>query len=211
MNVSQSKVFDLQRKFSRSLIQATDDERRSLAMDLHDGIAQNLLALKSQLNRGDSGELKQKAQLHIKQSLQELRNIARNMHPHQLETLGLNKTIEAAFDEALTPLGIKTEFDLAATKKTVSKNTELQMFRIAQECLNNIVKHAHAKQVSVQLSEVDNSLVLSISDDGTGNPSEFIDGMGMINMRERAAIISASLSLNPASNGGTVVTLEVPT
>lgn len=193
----------------RALLDAQDDERRRIAQDLHDGLGQNLLLLANRIKRikaknGNTGELETTAG----DSLQELRRVARNLYPNALDRLGLKPAIESMLEQTLIPAGIEVRCEMEDV--TLTQHNALQVFRIAQEAINNVLRHARASSVSVQMETVDGSLRLQISDNGIGLSPQPGTGLGLSGMRERAKRIGGSLSINRRPSGGTEIRMEAP-
>jgi signal transduction histidine kinase/ligand-binding sensor domain-containing protein len=193
------------------------DERNRLARGLHDSVAQSMYGVTllaeviSQLlsaGRMDQvadylRELKETA----KESLAEMRLLIYELRPPVLEEEGLASALQARLEAVESRAGLETEFRFDG-ELSLDSEVEEALFRIAQEALNNVLKHAQARRVTVSLSQEEQSVTLEIADDGTGcDPSRArrSGGMGLRGMEERAAEIGARLEIGSAAGSGTQV------
>jgi signal transduction histidine kinase/ligand-binding sensor domain-containing protein len=196
---------------------ATVDERNRLARELHDSVAQSmygvtlLAEVASQLlssGQADQvadylGELKDTA----RESLAEMRLLIYELRPPVLEEEGLASALQARLEAVESRAGLETEFHLDG-ELTLGPQVEEALYRIAQEALNNVLKHAQARRVAVSLSQDEQSVTLEIADDGTGfDPirARRSGGLGLQGMEERAAEIGAHLEIESAAGSGTTV------
>ncbi len=199
---------------SAQALAAQEGERQRIAQELHDEIGQSLtavlLGLKRTVDRApdDLQDELRTVQETIRASLDEVRQVARRLRPGVLDDLGLSSAMSALatdFSEASeVPVAQRLDQRLPA----LSRDAELVLYRIAQESLTNIARHAGASRVELALTGERDGVVLRITDDGRGlNGSG--EGAGMRGMRERALLIGAHLTLGPAPAGGTEVCLVV--
>jgi signal transduction histidine kinase len=195
-----------QQQFTFQLLQNTEEERSRIANELHDSVNHDLLTIKNNIINGNSV-----AETDVAAIIEEVRSISRNLHPAVLETVGLEATIENLC-ERISEIGLFTTCDIDYTQK-LSKNKELQLYRIVQEALNNTLKHGKANAAKVVLQSNVDHLYLEIKDNGSGfdvnqqlkNPKSF----GLQSIIQRAKAIAAKLNIN--SNGsGTVILLRIP-
>jgi two-component system sensor histidine kinase UhpB len=193
---------------------AQEAERQRIARELHDEIGQSLTAVLLSLKRAVDrapGELRDElraVQETVRASLDEVRQVARRLRPGVLEDLGLISAMNALAGDFSTVSGVAVTRLLDPRLPRVSGDTELVIYRIAQECLTNIARHAHASHAELSLRAEAGAVVLRITDDGTGGPIR--DGAGIRGMRERAMLIGADLSITGAPAQGTQVRLSVP-
>ncbi|MDF2712718.1 MAG: Histidine kinase [Nonomuraea muscovyensis] len=194
---------------------AQEAERQRIARELHDEIGQSLtvvlLALKRAVDRAPHDlrdELHTVAET-VRASLDEVRQVARRLRPGVLEDLGLTSAMNALASDFSGVSGVPVTRLLETRLPQLSGDTELVIYRIAQESLTNIARHAHASKVELSLRAEDEAVVLRIRDDGQGGPIH--DGAGIRGMRERAMLVGADLTIDGApSTGGTEVRLTVP-
>jgi two-component system sensor histidine kinase UhpB len=201
---------------SARALAAQEDERRRIAQELHDEVGQSLTAVVLTLTRAEEGapsaalrEEIRSARETARSSLDEVRRVARRLRPGLLDDLGLLASLSAlASDHAkVTGAIVDRRFDPALPK--LPDEVELVVFRIAQEALTNVARHADAQHVSVSLHRYGDRLRLSIGDDGVGigNAAE---GAGLRGMRERSLLVHGQLELGGDRRNGTTVRLDVP-
>jgi two-component system, NarL family, sensor histidine kinase UhpB len=203
------------RESGRRALLAQEAERRRIARELHDEVGQTLTGVMLQVEalapeispplRPQLEELREAT----RHGAQEVRRIARRLRPEALEELGLHSAmaaLAAAFGEqARIPIERRLQDDLP-----LSAEQELVVYRIAQEALTNVVRHAGARRVELALRSADGATVLTVRDDGRGVAPGAAAGNGVRGMRERAMLIGATLSLGPVPGGGTEVRLSIP-
>ena len=205
----------------RQLVTAQEDERARIARDIHDHVGQQLTALKLSLerhtgqcaSRGD-GDLS-KAQEIAREIDGEIDFLAWELRPATLDDLGLVVALSKYLRAWSDHHDIAAEFRSAGlTDERLTPETETSFYRIAQEALNNIAKHAHASRVDVILERRDGSIILVVEDDGVGfEPPEAgvaESGLGLVSMRERAALAGATLQIETAPGQGTTIFVRKP-
>lgn len=186
----------------RRALEATESERRRIARDLHDGVGQQLSVLVSRLDGVDE-ELGQMA----RETVGEIRRVSRDLHPHELERLGLSEALAQVAEQSLAAAGIDAEVVVEHVDDAVPRDDWLPLFRIAQEALHNTVRHAEATYVTVVLRRRDDGVELRVEDDGRGiAPSDAV-GLGTATMRERASQIGSALEVSSPPTGGTIVSV----
>ncbi len=208
------------------LISVQDDERQRIARDLHDNVGQQVTALRLLLDlaeRSPDAEDQHRriaqAQTIVDQLDRELDFLTAELRPVVLD-LGAVSAIGQFVEEWADTFAVKAEFHCnGAEDLRLKPEVETHLYRIVQEALNNISKHAGAHHVDVQLSRRDPLLVLRISDDGQGfdlsarahaRADAHSRGLGLVGMRERAQIINGVVDVHSAVGQGTTVTLQVP-
>jgi two-component system, NarL family, sensor histidine kinase UhpB len=201
---------------TRRALDAQESERLRVAQELHDEIGQNLTAALLQLGRLRKQvpvELQQEvsdAAETVRENLDDLRRIAQRLRPQELDELGLASAL-AHFSGRLSeqtalPIALRFDRDLPV----LGYDEELVIYRVAQEALTNVVRHAHASRAELALERAPDRLILRVSDDGRGLDDAPAGAGGIRGMRERAALIRAKLSIEPRNEGGTEVALHVP-
>jgi two-component system, NarL family, sensor histidine kinase UhpB len=203
------------RESGADALKRLESERKRVAQELHDEVGQALTAVMLQLARlsktapGGHGEQLAEALETTRDSLEDVRRIARQLRPEALDDLGLVPALNALASGFADRTGIPIVRWLPDAIPAVGPEAELVAFRVAQESLTNAARHAHAHRLDLVLEQVGRSLVLEIRDDGrgiNGAPA----GSGIRGMRERALLVGAELSIGPAGGGGTTVRLELP-
>lgn len=208
------------------LVGVQECERREIAGKLHDGLGQDLLVIASQaqLSLGQPENppatverLKQIAST-ARQAIQQARQMAHNLRPGLLEELGLTKAIRATADKAGQAAGLSMEVTLAEVDGLLPPEFEVNLFRIVQECLNNVLKHAQASLVRITLTREGVNLRLVMEDDGRGfdpsrpaSPALDQRGVGLREITERAKMMRGRVMIQSRPGQGTRVTVEVQT
>jgi signal transduction histidine kinase len=197
----------LKTMFAKELLQNTENERKRIANDLHDGISHELLSLKSVTTENFLG-LNNKIDVIIN----EIRQISRNLHPAMFDRVGLEFSIKQLIDYLELKNQFMITYDIDYNKK-LSPENELQLYRIVQESLSNIIKYADAHSASVSLKEVNNFLILEIKDNGKGfNVEEKLNNktsFGLHSLIERGNVVGGKTTIFSDSLG-TVITLKIP-
>jgi len=216
---------ETQQKYARRLIVLEEDLRKRIAMELHDDIGQVLTALGLNLahigNRllQDAGSnlapILEDSRLLTKEISRSVRNLMVELRPTQLEEYGLAAAIRSHAEQYAQRTGIAISVQAEPRFPRLSAKREIALFRISQEALNNVSKHAAATGVTVTLASRGGSLRLSIADDGRGfvpqaaSPDPSGSGWGLTIMRERAQLIGASFQVDSAAGHGTTVSIEI--
>ena len=207
----------------RKLVTAQEDERTRIARDLHDQLGQRLTALRLALERhrerrppdaSADGDLDRALELS-RDADAEIDFLAWELRPAVLDDLGLAEALPRYVDEWSRHYGIAAECRAAGVLTgALTPEAEVACYRVAQEALNNVIKHAHATRADVILEVRDNHVVLVVEDDGVGfDPAAIAggeNGIGLAGMKERAAIIGATLQVESAPGRGAAIFLRVP-
>lgn len=193
---------------------AQEGERARIARELHDEIGQSLTVALLGLKRVvDSvpAELREDAVLAqdaVRASLDEVRQVAHRLRPGVLEDLGLHSALRSLGAEFSRSSGVLVEVEIDPELPELGGDVELVLYRVAQEGLTNVARHARASLAQLALAVTPKGLTLRISDDGAGGVAD--EGAGIRGMRERALLIGARLTVAERAGGGTDVTLVVP-
>ena len=209
------------RDLSRRLIRAQEDERALLARELHDDVTQRLAVLAIEVGRA---ELAAPAGGAVAESMQAVRgelmclsedvhSLAYHLHPSVLQELGLAEALRAECERRLRQGGLDLTANLDPLPAEVGKDAALCLFRVAQEALNNIARHAGARSASVTLRPMDGGLLLAVRDDGVGfdpeQPRERMQ-LGLVSMHERVRLVNGTLDIESAPGRGTTIVAWVP-
>jgi PAS domain S-box-containing protein len=209
-------------KYTRQLIASQEAERTRIATELHDGLGQNLLLIKNraELALGKEnqttdwrGQMEGISDL-ASQTIAEVRQISHDLHPPQLDHLGLTRALEAMIDNTAQASEIAFGHKLDFVDDIFSKDAAMNLYRIVQENLNNILKHSRAKKARIKLERDVHEVQLQITDDGCGfemnetgdNPK----GLGLKNIVERVKMLGGKLKINSQPGKGTHVEVTVP-
>ena len=203
----------------RRLVVAQEDERRRLAQDLHDGLGQRLTALRLMLEALDGDRSAQPAGAASALEMlacinQDVDFIAWELRPAALDELGLARVLETYVKEWSRHAGVPAVFHARpGNLQRFAPEVEASIYRIAQEALNNVAKHARARSANVLLELRDENLALVVEDDGVGfQPTAKGETMlGLTGMRERALAVGGTVELEPTPGGGTTVLACIPT
>ena len=210
------------RKLLSRLISVQEDERRRIARDLHDDLGQKMTALHLKLEalrRADAGSPLhsqiQEAQAFVQQLDRDLDFFTWELRPAALYDLGLVPALRDYVTQWSKNYAVAAEFEaIGIGPERLRPEVEIDMYRIAQEALNNVHKHAHADSVVVMLQRSDGEVVLSVEDDGVGFDAERVArsvlGIGLIGMQERASLMNATIEFEHAESGGTTVIVRAP-
>src|SRR5215213_5723171 len=212
--------------FSRKLIEAQEDERRRIARELHDQIGQVLTAVKMNLYSVQQVCNSSEVASHVKdnmeaidQALRLVRDLSVELRPPVLDDFGLVTALHWYVDRYTkrTGLEVNVVIDMPDENERFSRELETACFRIAQEALTNIVRHAQANQVLLQLVKDGNVLLLSVEDNGVGFDPESLRKrapraatLGLISMQERAHAAGGTIEIDSASSHGTKVRFMLP-
>jgi two-component system sensor histidine kinase UhpB len=201
----------------RRALAAQEDERSRIARELHDELGQELTAVAMQSERAaQSAPANGQATLEeiaeaIRQSIDHVRRIARRLRPEALDDLGLVNALISLCRRIGQQSGVRIEPDLANKVPSTSPETEVVIYRVAQESLTNAVRHAQASKITLSLATVDDHITLLVRDDGRGIDAALSgDTAGVSGMRERAMLIGARLDIRSQRGAGTEVQLDVP-
>ncbi len=196
----------------RAMVESTDAERKRIAAELHDGVGQLLTGLKFRMEALAVRHPEVGGLLPLADDAgKEVRGIAHRMMPRALEELGLVPALTDMLNSALTLPGLHHTFDHFGMEGRWSAELERGVYRIAQELVNNVIKHASATNVSVQLLASKGSIVLSVEDDGIGiDPAAAAGGFGMRSLHDRARMLHGTFHVEAISPKGTRATLRVP-
>lgn len=209
---------------SRQLMNAQENERRHIARELHDEIGQALTGIKLNLNAMQRMEQDETATLVLQdtltianQTLEQVRNLSLDLRPSMLDDLGLSAALRWYLDRQARRAGFTAQFIAESSGTGMSKEIETACFRIAQECLTNIARHARARNVRMEVRQHDTELELLVQDDGVGfNVSaaseRAIQGesMGLLSMQERVLLLGGRLEIESSATGGTQMCVRFP-
>jgi PAS domain S-box-containing protein len=211
------------RVLSRRLFEVRDEERRHLARELHDEIGQALTAAKINVSsvqaakNGDHSLRLQETTALLDNLLRQIRQISLDLHPSLLDDLGLAAALRSLLDQQARRAGLRAQFCAAQLADNIGPAIETTAFRIAQEAITNILRHANAGFVSVHLRTETGELRMKIVDDGRGFDLAEIEGhtcpdggFGLMGMRERAASVGGRVQIVSSPRTGTTVEVSLP-
>jgi signal transduction histidine kinase len=214
------------RYLSSQILRAQESERRRISRELHDELGQALATLKLRLGlmkealpEGPEGARKECAELvrYCDQVIEEVRRLSRDLSPAVLEYFGLSAAIRRLAADFAEHQGLEITLDLMDCDGFLPKDAQIMVYRIFQEALNNVGKHAQAARVRASMAKDDGRIAFTVEDDGNGFDADGIPtgngtgkGLGLIIMRERAMMLGATLHVRSEPGKGTRVSLSVP-
>jgi signal transduction histidine kinase/ligand-binding sensor domain-containing protein len=210
-----------QRAFSQQLIELQEAERKRIAAGLHDSLGQNLLIIKNRaligLQTPDASAHDQLQEISniSSQTLDEVREISYALHPYQMDRLGLTKALHSMIRKVAAACDIEFCSEIDNVDHLFSKESEISIYRIIQESLNNIVKHSGAKNARVVVKNENHTVEISITDDGKGFIAEVspakVPGLGLASISERAHMLGGKQTIHSVPGKGTTITLRLQT
>ncbi len=200
-----------QARFSRNLIKGQEGERTRVARELHDGVGQKLMLLAKRTKLSGDEEMASLAT----DTLEELRSVSRQLHPATLEKLGFSGAVRAIIDEVDANTDIFFTHNIDDVDDLLNDEGSLQLYRIVQELLNNIMKHSGAKAVSVDIERKADGIAMVVRDNGKGfsvrEKLRDSSSLGMRTLLERAKIAGAKFHVESKASLGTTISLAMPT
>jgi two-component system sensor histidine kinase UhpB len=204
------------RDATRRVLAAQEGERLRIAQELHDEVGQTLTAVLLQLGRsarradpGLEAELLE-TQETARASLEDVRRISRELRPEALDDLGLASAVVALTERFSQSAGLDVDREIDRELPVLSEEAELVVYRVAQEALTNVARHAGTDQAALSLVCDHNVVTLRVRDRGHGLAAGAADGGGIRGMRERAVLVGADLTVARLRAGGTEVRLDLP-
>lgn len=210
----------------RRLLTELEHERKHLAREIHDQIIQDLLSTNYQLEEIETDEDVSMAlqnhivdiRSHIRSLIDELRNICGALRPPTIDSLGVGAAIQSLANDWIKRTDIPINLEMDANLGRLPETIELSIFRIVQEGLNNIHKHAHANEVKIALKHTSpRALLITIADNGDGLPDDFdlselssMGHYGLLGISERVALLGGRLRLQNQASGGVLIQVEIP-
>lgn len=214
----------VQEAFARQLIASQEAERKRIAAELHDGLGQHLVVIKNLALltlREPTGDLAERERIeHISegasQAIREVREISHNLRPYQLDRLGLTLALQGIIKTMAAGSTIAFTTDIDNVDDVLTKEAEIGLYRVVQESMNNIVKHAEANTASLAVRRNRGQLIATIADNGHGfavttAPTDTRHGgFGLLGMAERVHLLGGRVHVDSAPGRGTTVTIHLP-
>lgn len=190
-----------------SFIEGEEKEKARIGRELHDGIAQEIIAVKLAMHHqhADSGLI-----ADLNRISSDIRNISHELMPQTLKEYGLPIAIKDICQKILTPSGIQYEIHTTLSDERFVDKIEITIYRIFQELVHNIIKHSHATEVLVQLRKMNNHILLVVEDNGRGMSEGKKDGIGISNLISRVQLLDGNLQYESNDNEGTTAIVRVP-
>jgi len=223
---AETRRHDLMEAYAGQVVLAQEEERRHLAQEIHDGPLQALIHICRQIDLlertggsgvigSDDGPQLKSLRSTVEDTVGELRSIARGLRPSILDDLGLVASINQMLTEATARQQFESTFGVTGATRRLSPSVELALFRITQEAITNIERHAAASRVAVGIDFQVEGLHLLVKDDGAGfvqsqDPDAVSQSLGLPGMTERAHLVGATLTIHSQAGRGTAVDVWVP-
>lgn len=222
-NIFQNELNKKQNELFNTITSIQDKERKRIAQDIHDQAGSMLSAAKLQLSDLDEDihqlapgrSEKYKAAMHfLDRAAEELRNVSHNLMPAALSRLGLVAALRSLFETISGHSGLTIHFNAHGFEERLPEPIEVNLYPIMLELINNVVKHANATEVSVQLVRYPHYINIQVEDNGRGFDAQDwmnkTDGMGLQNLTSRVRFLSGSISIDSAPGRGTIVLMDIP-
>lgn len=218
----QTLIYERLKKMSMRLVQVQEEERARISREIHDSLGQYLAALQLEIiaalqaSKGDPPSMLQGAYQTIKASIDIASSLCYTLRPPLLDDFGLVATLKDHVKEFEEKWHIPVEFHAQDIIGVLSKDVETALFRVTQEAFTNILKHSQAKRVELTIALADDSIVLTINDNGCGFDYQEMqkrsksDRFGLITMKERIELLGGRFNVNTADQMGTKIIVEVP-
>ena len=215
----QREIMKQQDLATKAVLDAEERERRRIATDLHDGVGQTLSAALMNLN-GLTSNIKEilasdkitleKSLALVNESYDEVRTISHQMMPNALLKAGLSAAVRE-FLSKIDENQLKITLDISGFSKKLDDQLETVLYRVIQESVNNVIKHAKASKLSIQMRKDDEGIYLAIEDNGVGfNPLQKKEGIGLQNIQSRILFIQGTVEYDSAPGKGTLVHIFIP-
>ncbi len=215
--LSQRKTLALHRKYTRDLLQAQEDERAWVAREVHDDAVQRLAVIANELSDvlpqsvSPEGNRVQGIVGEVQDLGISLRKLAHRLHPSAIDKGGIVPALEQLASDMHAGFGLDVQVQVEHQPATLSRESELALYRIAQESLRNVATHSGAREAKVRLAGESGQVVLEVSDHGKGlDPRNGPGGIGVMSMRERARLAGGTLTLTSQPGTGTIVRVVLP-
>jgi len=213
----------VQAEFSIRLNESQERERKRIAGELHDGLGQELLTIKNSLARCESS-VKPGSDLvreiggltdAVQRTIQSVREISADLHPHMLDRLGLTRTLEATLRRCADASGMTIRSNLESIDGVFRPPEEINIYRIVQEGVNNVLKHSHASECTVSIRRDGTYCEIGIDDDGCGfvaarEALPAVGGFGLSNMAERVRLLKGRMTVTSTPGKGTKLRFRIP-
>ncbi len=214
----QGEAYQQAIRFSRELISMQEAERKRIASELHDGLGQKLVLIKNKILRAAQPGATASTHLsddalsqNVAEAIQEVRDISYGLRPYQLDLLGLTSSVKSLVEESLDAAQMDYQIRIGNIDRLFDNDAQINIYRIIQECINNIVKHSGAEKVNVVITQETGHLKIDISDNGIGfNMNVNHAGFGLKGIKERLQILGGHMTVTAASPRGMRFEFMVP-
>ena len=214
----QAAALEQSENFSKTLLQAQENERKRIASELHDSVGQKLILIKNKVLLIQTEEsLRNKSFVQslpqtVAETIEEVRLISYGLRPYQIDLLGLTQSIRSLVTEAFDTLNLVYTLHIDNIDHLVARENEINIYRIIQECLNNIIKHAAATHCTIMI-KAGAGISISIEDNGIGIKADAgkTKGLGLWSIQERVQLAGGVLQIKNAVPHGLLIEISIPT
>jgi signal transduction histidine kinase len=222
--IYQNRITQLKKKQQaeiKAMVATQEEERKRISRDLHDDVGTKLSALKlfvsslhekaTHLDNEEIRSLAKSSEQFITEAIQDVRQLLLNLSPTVLEEFGYTTAVEGLVNKINETHLIKFTLVVFGMNNRLQKDYELALYRITQELINNVLKHAEAKNVSLQIGQRDNKIILMMEDDGKGfDVNAHKNGFGLHNLDARTKLMHGFMTIDSQPGKGTSVLIEIP-
>lgn len=211
MDITEKKLAETREM--KALVTGQDIERRRIAEDLHDSLGQKLSGIKLMCENYENENDLVKLKARLDEVIEEVRYISHNLVPSILEDFGLKNALRDMCNKLHHSNGARVSFRSYGVKHSLEKSMEFAIYRIAQELVNNALKHAQAEEINLQLFERDKKLILTVEDDGKGfnaRKTNFENTFGLNSITSRTKAMNGIFTIDSQKGKGTVASIEIP-
>ncbi|MBL6448258.1 tetratricopeptide repeat protein [Fulvivirga sp. 29W222] len=199
----------MEEEFSRQLLISHEEERKRISRDLHDSVGQSLILIKNKVVlHNDNNTVNM-----VSQALEEVRTISKALHPAVLDNLGLTASIKKLVQDADQHTDIFLSEEIENIDTIFPKEHELQVYRIVQEALNNVIKHSQTESAEIKINNEENRVIIQVIDYGVGfdlvEDTETLNSLGMRTLKERTKLVGGKIEIDSIKGKGTKITLVV--
>ena len=216
-------IKEAEKRVLKSIIEGEDNERKRVSIEIHDGLGQNLTAASlnfdslkqaiQSLKEKDVAKFSTGLEF-LKSAIEESRNIAHNLMPKAIDDFGLIPSLTSLFNQIEKSTGVNVKFYENLGDGRLNRQIELNLYRITQEAINNLIKHSHATEVDIQLVLHKQEIIYTFEDNGVGFDKSSIEiagkGMGLKSIFNRVVTMSGTFDLDTSPKRGTSITIELP-
>lgn len=203
--------------FSKALLIAQENEKESIAAELNNHIGQQLVLLKNEMyglekqSPSTNAELFETITRDIGKAIEEVSNVSFSLRPYQMDTLGLKRSIERLVEDIAHETPTTIQINIMEIDQLVDREARINLYRIVQELLSNLIKHACATTCSINIKIAANHISLQYQDNGKGyDTSDPSSGLGLSGIRERCKLLDADIKMSSKPNRGTKVYINIP-
>lgn len=211
---SQANALAMATEFSKALIKTQEVERKRIAGELHDSVGQSLSLIKNRINiikksRAGESSLDELNDV-VTNAIQEVRSITYALRPFQLDLLGLTQSLKSLTEDVSESTEIKFQVKIDNIDESFTKEDEINVFRIVQECLSNICRHSEATEAKVEIRNPSGKILIHIEDNGVGLSARVNGhGYGLIGIRERVSILKGTMNILSNQPSGTCIEIQL--